>query len=282
MTGQHWSAVGLGVMLLASGAGAGTALAQSGETDATAGITVVPAATCDDLRDQFSSEFVGDLWLACYGNDTANPSCGLFSSADIPGQTNLLAFCQDSFPNGINVLSEPPLKLNVTIQGTTSGNVTGLNGVASTTAPFVFTPSNVLCFDFDDALVPPGTDGSPDKEVCVKIEPGTGGSDTECAANDFFQIVDGDCTVVQNVINATAGAAAGTASFALFTDVNAVGQAQSQQLLVCPNNQATCVTPPVSNASTGFPGGVQVRSQTTYGIVEENPDCPFFRNRRIC
>ena len=261
--GRSCRAIGLAAALVLAGPVA-TALAQSGETGGTAGVTVVPAATCNSIRTQFTPTFPGDVFFACYGDETANPACGFFSTEDVPGQTNVLAFCQDSFPNGVSVRREPPLKSNVVINATAFGHTTGLNGTLPSNATL---PSNVVCLDFDDG------GGPPDKEVCVKVDrTTTGSSPASCTgATAYFRIIDGDCTAVQNVVNAVAGATAGAVSFALFTDINTLGQAGSQGLLVCSSHRASCVDPPVDNAALDFPGGVRVRYQIPLAIIDENP-----------
>jgi hypothetical protein len=266
----------------------GGALADSGET--LTGVTGVTPSSCQQLRAQFGSPpFGGDVLFACYGNETTNPACGLFSTAGAPGQTNALGFCQDSFPDAVSVVDDPPLKTNIRILATAHGHTTGIAGVLASNAT---SPSNVICLDFADG------GGPPDQEVCIKIDPRSGSSApsvSQCPAGEqFFRIVDASsCSVLQGVVNATAGAAAGTVAFGLFTDVfdtagsdvNGVtlGEPLSQGLLVCPTHRASCVAPTLADQlANDFPNGVRVRYQIPIAALNEQPDCYLYRGRRIC
>jgi hypothetical protein len=265
------------VLILASMFGStivpGVAFADSGET--LTGVTSVPTASCNSIRLPFapplSGPTGGDVFFACYGGDTDDPSCGLFApeAPSDPEQRNVLVFCQDSFPNGARVTQppsfpgDPPLKAGITIAATPDGATTGV--VETSTE----TDSNVVCLDFGA------------RRACVKIAREEGGtSPMACPAPSqvLFQVRESDCAAVQSVVNSVAGATSGDVSFALITNIDTLGQARSQGVLVCPGYNASCVT----TMEAAFPLPVSVRYQIPMAIVNENPDCYLYRGRRIC
>ena len=276
--------VAVAYLLLSVG---GQALAQSGETGGASGaferVTEVTTADCNTIRNQIVSGFGGDWVFVCYGDETDNPSCGLFSS-----QTNLLGYCEDKFPNGVTSRTGSPLKTNVQVLGVSGGGTTGVQDFMPSLAS-VF--SNIVCASYNPS---PGTPGNPGQQVCVRIDRrltgDTAASVSQCPSGStpLFRIDDGDCTTaVQNVVESVAGPGAGTASFAWMTDVGppppataaTLGRPNSEGLLICGGHKATCLPDGVTAADFS---NVAFRYQIPSATVQEQPDCRVFGGRRYC
>jgi len=288
-------AAGLGrlsaIVLMIAGAAfavADKAAADSGETGASAAalddVTPISATDCNTIRNQIAAGFGGDWTFICYGDQTGNPACGLFSTQS--DQTNILGYCQDRFPNGVSPRLGDVLKTNVRVLGMSTELTTGLIGTLPSNATV---QSNVVCATYKPDTATPG------KQVCVQIDatPDTSGSATSCGAPGspaLFRISAPNstaCTTLKSIVEAGQGTTVGQVSFGWMTDVgppppatpvSTVGQAGSEGLLLCTNRKATCLG---SELPTGFTGTV-VRYQLPRATIQEQPDCMLFRGVRYC
>lgn len=266
-------ALAVGAVLACLG-GAGEALAQSGEVPDLQGIVVVPEETCNDLRDLTTGTPAagsdGDVILACdAGDDGQRGQCQLISGGGAEPEVNAgqgIGFCADRFPDGVRVIEEGEavLKDNVDIVASAFGSIIGTtdDGVAV------------------DTYCDSSSDTGGVKECREVRDDGdftsTCGSGLIVTPATFAANAEG-CGIVEDIFESSVlGPNDDSLAFAVFIDVDRIGQAGSETLFVCPGRNLVCPSAPLGQQN------VTVEYLLQKVLIQEDPDCFRFQGRRIC
>jgi hypothetical protein len=276
-TGRVW---GRGGLLLLAGlmtlTGAGPAKAVNGEGSDTLGIFLVPASTCQPIRQRTGVH--GDVLFGCDGNGEA---CEL-STSGVNRETRsgiaTYGFCDDQFPAvGPLERTDGVLKSEITILGSSFGSITGIKPPGTENAGDE--ASNIICgsFTLNSSFTTDGVKYGPGVRACRKVMPGTcgpGECQTSCPGEqaDYFVTRADSCTEARQVIaNSVSGTPPANLAFALFQDVEpasgSVATPGKVALLVCPNHKWQCVDP-----EERYPTDVAVDYRLPMGLAQEDPD----------
>jgi hypothetical protein len=259
--------------------GSPAVLAQSGDVAGDASF-LVPEETCNDLRDLVDDnpgntepeDFIGDIIIVCdTGDETGRRSCEVLSGSTTPGESagQGIGFCADRFPNGLQLVEgQEPLKTEIVVEATSFGAITG---TTEATEPGLF--ADIVCETFvDDAGV------RRCREVVEDVTP----SEPEDCGDDFIITPPSAasfaaCDLIEEELADSVTAEEPDLAFALFIDIDTLGEPGSEALFSCQTRQTQCFTPGVDE-----PEEVVVDYQVSKILVREDPDCVRIGGRRYC
>jgi hypothetical protein len=272
------AAVAYGVLV----GGSSAVLAQSGDISGDAAF-LVPAQACEDLRDltdgtegsTVGTEVQGDIIIVCDGGDaTGRRSCEVLSGSTTPGASagQGIGFCADRFPDGLQLVEGgETLKTEVVVEASSFGAITGTTDTVGSELV-----ADIVCETFVD-------DGAGTR-ICRHLVEASLPPLPEVCSDDFIitppsLAANADaCDIIAEQLGNSVTEVDPTAlAFALFIDVDSLGEPGSEALFACANRALQCFA-----AGTDEPDQVVVDYQISKIAVREDPDCVMIRGRRYC